>query len=526
MAPLNLSRRNALQMLGATAGFGVAGAMGMVSPSRLNAAPATAGMGRDLELAYMSAGELLKLFRQKKLSPVEVLQAQLRLTEQRGKQVNCFTYLHPKEAMAQAKASERRWQEGNPRALEGITVALKDEMAVKGWPMTAGSKVFRDRVMTTNDPIVVKLLDAGAVLHAQTTVPEMYFLGVTWSDLWGVTRNPWNLQYAVGGSSGGSGAALAAGLTTLATGSDMGGSIRIPSAFNGLWGFKPPYGRVPVEPNYVSLLPSVLGPIARDLPDMIRLENVISGPAPGVMNSLRPKLDLPLSYAGVKGMRIAYSPNQGWARVSENVRRNTEAALAVLERQGALITKVDLDLGVNGNDIRKVLLEALLSGIQGADMADLVSQKDQLTSYGRHFAELAATSMGPEQARHAAQVSAEIYRRVDDQVFQSGYQALIMPTLTTSEVPADLDPFRDKLMVDGVEVDPLAGWVLTPLWNLLNWNPVLAAPTGLDPQNMPTGIQIVAPTYEDAVCMRVGSALASGMPQLYTGNRFPSLTSS
>jgi len=117
----------------------------------------------------------------------------------------------------------------------------------------------------------------------------------------------------------------------------------------------------------------VLGPLARDLPDMIRLQNVISGPAPGVMNSLRPKLDLPLSYAGVKGMRIAYSPNQGWARVSENVRRNTEAALAVLERQGAVITKVDLDLGVTGNDIRKVLLEALLSGVQGADIAELVS---------------------------------------------------------------------------------------------------------------------------------------------------------
>ena len=225
-------------------------------------------------------------------------------------------------------------------------------------------------------------------------------------------------------------------------------------------------------------------------------------------------------------MRIAYSPNQGWARVSENVRRNTEAALGVLERQGAVITKVDLDLGVTGNDIRKVLQEALLSGIQGADMADLVSQKDQLTSYGRHFAEVAATEMGPEQARHAAQMSAEIYRRVDAQVFQSGYQALIMPTLTTSEIPADIDPFRDKLLVDGVEVDPLAGWILTPLWNLLNWNPVLAAPTGLDPQNMPTSIQIVAPTYEDAVCMRVGSALANGMPQLYTGNRFPTLTSS
>jgi amidase len=216
---VTLTRRNAVQMLGATAGVGMAGALGLAPSRGVRAAGAAPTEARDLELAYMTATEQLQLFRQKKLSPVEVLKAQLRLTEQRGKVVNCFTYLHPKEAMGQAKESERRWQQGNPRAIEGITVALKDEMAVKGWTMTSGSKVFRDRVMTTNDPIVVKLLEAGAVLHAQTTVPEMYFLIVTWSELWGVTRNPWNLQYAVGGSSGGSGAALAAGLTTLATGS-------------------------------------------------------------------------------------------------------------------------------------------------------------------------------------------------------------------------------------------------------------------------------------------------------------------
>lgn len=521
---VSVTRRNALQMLGATAGFGVAGVMGL-TPSAAVKAGGAAAESRDLELAYMSAGDQLKLFRQKKLSPVEVLQAQLRLTEQRGKMVNCFTFLHPEEALAQARESERRWQQGTARSLEGVTVALKDENARKGWIVTAGSKVFKDRVMTSDDPVVVKLLQAGAVLHAQTTAPEMYFLGVTWSDLWGVTRNPWNLKYAVGGSSGGSGAALAAGLTSLAMGSDMGGSIRIPSAFNGLWGLKPPYARVPGDSSYAPLLPSGLGPMARTLPDMIRLENVISGPAPGVINSLRPKLELPLSYPSVKGMRIAYSPDQGWARVSANVRRNTEAALDVLRRQGAEVQLVDLKLGVDGNEIRRALLEALLSGVQGADMADLLTYRDQLTSYGRHFADLAAKSMGPEQARHAAQVAAKLYVAVDNQVFQSGYEALIMPTITTSEVPADLDPFRDKLLVDGVEVDPLAGWVLTPLWNLLNWNPVLAAPTGLDPQNMPTGIQIVAPTYEDAVCMRVGSALANGMPQLYTGNRFPSLTS-
>ncbi len=180
---MNLSRRNALQMLGASAGFGVAGAMGLVSPAKLKAAQGAAGQSRNLELAYMSAGEQLKLFRQKKLSPVEVLQAQLRLTEQRGKLVNCVTFLHPEEALAQARESERRWQQGTARALEGVTVALKDENTRKGWIVTAGSKVFKDRVMTSDDPVVVKLLQAGAVLHAQTTAPEMYFLGVTWSDL-------------------------------------------------------------------------------------------------------------------------------------------------------------------------------------------------------------------------------------------------------------------------------------------------------------------------------------------------------
>jgi amidase len=511
--------------MGATAGLALTG--GLSTTGRFSAHAAGSRIQRsDLELAYLYASEQLELFRKRKLSPVEVLQAQLRLSEQRRELINCFTYLHPEEALAQARQSEQRWMQGTARPLEGITVALKDENSRKGWIVTAGSKVFKDRVMGSDDAVVVKLLQAGAVLHAQTTAPEMYFLGVTWSDLWGVTRNPWNPTYAVGGSSGGSGAALAAGLTSLAMGSDMGGSIRIPSAFNGLWGLKPPYARVPGDSSYAPLLPSGLGPMARTLPDMIRMENVIAGPAPGVINSLRPKLVLPLSYPSVKGMRIAYSPDQGWARISNHVRRNTEKALDALRREGAVVEQVDLQLGVNGNDIRRALLEALLSGVQGADMADLQANRDQLTSYGRHFADLAAQSMGPEQARHAAQVAAKLYEAVDRQVFQNGYAALVMPTITTSEVPADLDPFRDTLLVDGVEVDPLAGWVLTPLWNLLNWNPVLAAPTGLDPNNMPTGIQIIAPTYEDATCARVGAALAAAMPQLYTGNRFPTLSSS
>lgn len=114
--------------------------------------------------------------------------------------------------------------------------------------MTAGSELLADDTLKKSTPVVDLLAATGAVFHIQTTVPEFYFVPVAWSRLWGVTRNPWNLHFTVRGSSGDSGAALSCGMTTLATGSDMAGSIRIPSAFNGLYGFKPPHGRVPLVP--------------------------------------------------------------------------------------------------------------------------------------------------------------------------------------------------------------------------------------------------------------------------------------
>jgi Asp-tRNA(Asn)/Glu-tRNA(Gln) amidotransferase A subunit family amidase len=188
----------------------------------------------------------------------------------------------------------------------------------------------------------VSLSPARRRVHARTTTPEFCCAPVTWTKLWGVTRNPWNLAYSPGGSSGGSAAALAAGTATLATGSDIGGSIRIPSSFCGVTGFKPPYGRVPEVPPFNLDHYCHEGPMARSVADCALLENVIAGPHPSDVVSLRPKLEIPFPLEPVAGLRIALSPDLGCFTVDPDVAANTLAAAERLRDAGAVVTEVSL----------------------------------------------------------------------------------------------------------------------------------------------------------------------------------------
>ena len=273
-----------------------------VTLSGFSGQSAQASMFESDELCYMSASELLPLFRTRRLSPVDVVEAQIARFDAVGEKTNSVTFTHFDQALKQAKDSERRYANGTARALEGITVGIKDEHHDKGWIVTRGSVLLKDNREDHADPIVTKLKRAGAVLPIQTTVPEFYMSGVTYSKLWGVSRCPWNTNYAVGGSSGGSGGALAAGLCTLATGSDMGGSIRLPCAYNGLYGFKPPFGRVVTLSTLAHF--SGTGPMARSFEDMVAMMNVLSGQTPHEPATLT-KLFMPQKYRPVNGMRIA-----------------------------------------------------------------------------------------------------------------------------------------------------------------------------------------------------------------------------
>ena len=260
----------------------------------------------DVELCYLTASDALKLFKAKKLSPVELMSAVIARAEKIQAKYKPFTFTHFDEAMDLAKKAEAKYAKGGKTgALEGLPIGIKDESFIAGKPTSFGSLITKDFVPDTTSPNNERIMRAGGIVHARTATPEFSCATYTNTRLWGVTRNPWNPKFTTGGSSGGSGATLAAGTSMLAMGSDIGGSIRIPASACGVVGFKPPYGRNPDDAPF-NLDPYChTGPMTRSVADAILLQNVICGPAPTDIASLRPKLTLPTDYKPIKGWKIA-----------------------------------------------------------------------------------------------------------------------------------------------------------------------------------------------------------------------------
>ena len=281
------------------------------------------------ELAYLSATDALEQFRSKQLAPVELLEAVIARAEAVEPTINAFTDTFFDQAREQAAAAAEAYAAGTARPLEGLSVAIKDETAVAGQRLAMGSLVFRDQIADHNDPLVQRVLDAGGIIHARTAAPEFSMAIVTWTHLHGITHNPWNPDITCGGSSGGAGAALAAGTTTLANGSDIGGSIRIPSAMNGVTGLKPPWGRVPEYTPWNREPYAASGAMGRTVADIAAMLNVITGPIATDMFSL-PRLDLPDRFPPVAGMRIALSPDLGYCNPDAEIVDALQATACLL----------------------------------------------------------------------------------------------------------------------------------------------------------------------------------------------------
>jgi aspartyl-tRNA(Asn)/glutamyl-tRNA(Gln) amidotransferase subunit A len=235
----------------------------------------------DDDLAFLSATELLRLYRKKDLSPVEVIQTTLRRLETYEAAVNAFVLYDPESALAAAQASEARWQKGEPNGLlDGIPIAIKDTQLTRGWPRLVGSRTIEPKQKWTEDaPATARLRAENAVFFGKTTTPEFGWKPTTDSPLSGVTRNPWNLERTPGGSSGGSAVALLTGVCPLAVGTDAGGSIRIPAAFSGVFGLKPTFGRVAVYPPSAFGDVSHVGPMSRTAADAALMLDAMKGPA-------------------------------------------------------------------------------------------------------------------------------------------------------------------------------------------------------------------------------------------------------
>src|SRR3989441_1984042 len=231
------------------------------------------------DLCWLSATELATLIRTKKVSPVEVVDAVLARIEKINPTINAYVTLTADAARREAKAAERAVGKKGARLgpLHGVPFSVKDLVITKGVRTTFGTPLYRDNVPTEDAPSVERLKPAGAIMLGKTNTPTLGWVGVTDNLIFGVTRNPWSLAHTPGGSSGGAGAAVAAGLAPLAIGTDGGGSIRKPAAWCGIFGLKASWGRIPVYPSSAAWSLSPAGPMTRTVKDAA-LMNVCAGP--------------------------------------------------------------------------------------------------------------------------------------------------------------------------------------------------------------------------------------------------------
>jgi len=447
----------------------------------------------EVELCYLTAAQAIHRFNEHSLSPVDLLQALIKRCETVEPHINAFTETYFDEALEQARTAEARYQQGTQRPLEGIPLAVKDEFKLAGKRRTSASLVYRDRIDETSDIIIQRLLDAGAIPHAKTTTPEFCLLGSCHSRLWGITHNPWNLDITPGGSSGGSGAALAAGTTTIATGTDIGGSIRIPAALCGIVGYKAPYGRNPEIPVFNLDSYSHSGPMARSVDDIATMQNLISGIHNQDIASLRENVvidtDIP---ANLDGWKIAYSMDLGFMEVDASVRNNTLAALELLRSLGATVDEVDI-----GWD------ESIIDAVHhhwshgwAASMDDLLeTNRDELCDYTIWFIENSRKST-PGDYLESIETAVRMYDRFGP--LMDEYDIFACPTLMTTGVPNDSTWPLNEIEINGqVRKIGEEQWSATFPFNMLSRCPVLTLPSGLAANGVPTGIQFVARTYDD-----------------------------
>lgn len=435
--------------------------------------------------AWLSATALLAAYRSKTLSPVDVTKTILRRAEALQSSINAFCLIDPPAALAQARASETRWQRGEQQGLlDGVPVSIKDIILTKGWPTLRGSKaVDPNQIWDEDGPAVARLREHGAVVFGKTTTSEFASKPATTTALCGITRNPWNPERTPGGSSGGAGAAIAAGIAPLALATDAGGSIRMPSSFCGVFGFKPGGGRVPMYPPtpYASL--AGFGPMTRTVTDAALMLSVISQPDGRDWDALPPD---GTAYheelqADPRTWRIAWSPTMHGARVDPEVAALTAAAAKVFAELGA---KVELVEKVCEND--KDVLGRVMRGF--TDFAFRSFTQEQLAVIDPEIVQRIEASRGATAIDHldAEMQRAQFARQMND--FHQCYDLLLTPVTAVPAFP-----------IEQRTPEGYAGRDWYPFLSSFNLTrqPAASVPCGFTRNGLPVGLQIVGPRHHD-----------------------------
>jgi aspartyl-tRNA(Asn)/glutamyl-tRNA(Gln) amidotransferase subunit A len=454
------------------------------------------------ELCALTAGELVEAFRKKTLSPVEVTAAVLKRIEALNPVFNAFN-LVSENALSEAKAAESRWRAGQPKGLlDGVPVSIKDLLLTKGWPTLRGSRTIDPKGPWNDDaPAVARLREHGAVILGKTTTPEFGWKGVTDSPLTGITRNPWNKAKTPGGSSGGAAAALAAGMGPLAVGTDGGGSIRIPCAFTGIFGIKASFGRVPAWPLSPFGTVAHVGPMTRTVTDAALMLNVLALPDARDWHALpyeprdwRTGLD-----QGVADLRIAYSPNLGYAKVDKEVEEIVGKAVKVFEDLGAKVEEKNPGF----EDPAPLFMTHWFSGAAFL-LKSIPREKHELIDPG--LREMA--SLGEKVSAHDL-LDAALKRGAlgaTMNLFHRDYDLLLTPTLSIPAFDAG------KEVADGMLQSRWTDWTPFTFPFNLTQQPAASIPCGVTAAGLPVGLHLVGPKYADALVLRAARAFETARP--------------
>ncbi|HEX7251091.1 MAG TPA: amidase [Burkholderiales bacterium] len=451
----------------------------------------------------LSATELLAAYRAKALSPVEALRAVLARVEQLNPVLNCFNLVDEKAALASARASEARWQKGEPMGLlDGVPTSIKDIILTKGWPTLRGSKTVDPKGPWNDDaPAVARLREAGAVLFGKTTTPEFGWKGVTDSPLTGITRNPWNPKKTPGGSSGGSAAAVAAGMGPLTVGTDGGGSIRIPCAFTGLFGLKPSFGRVPAWPLSPFGTVAHLGPMTRTVTDAALMMNVLTQPDARDWHGLPydKRNYLHGLEEGVTGLRIAYSANLGYAKVDREIASLVKQAARVFEDLGAKVEEADPGF----DDQQDVFTLHWFPGAAYV-VRSIPPAKRRLMDKGLLQVARAGEKITMQQYQDAVAKRGALGILMNR--FHEKYDLLLTPSLPLPAFDAG------KEVANVVKERRWTDWTPFSYPFNLTQQPAASIPCGLTKAGLPAGLHIVGPKYGDALVLRAARAYESAKP--------------
>jgi len=467
-------------------------------------------MTLDNDLAYTSATDLARLIRNREVSPVELLEAVIERIEDRNASLNAFVFKGYADARRAAADAEQAVVSGAELGLlHGVPTAIKDLFDFKpGWTATFGGiPALADNVIDAHCVFAERVERAGAVIVGKTNSPVMGFRGTCDNYLFGPTRNPFDTSKNSGGSSGGSAAAVADGLLPFAEGTDGGGSIRIPAAWCGIFGFKPSWGRVPtvLRPDaFAGTNPFLAeGPLTRTVQDGALVLQALSGYDSRDPYSLAETPDFLAALEGdLRGKRVAYSPDFGVYAVDPRIAEVVADALRAFEDAGAIVEELEIDIPYSQRELSDLwsrLISPLnVSTIEGFKAAGLDLFKDHRDSFPPEYLQWIEAAY--DYTIHDVARDQQMRTTVSDAVQQvlDSYDFLVTPTLSAVQVDNATDGNTlGPREVAGREVDPLIGWCMTYFTNF-SGHPSASVPAGMIDGRLPVGMQIIGGRYDDA----------------------------